>query len=677
MPDPKERFILPLDKDVLEKWRGDLSKSREIRKKIQKWADANLKAYAPSPDDDPEHYGQVLNTNRDFTLVERKKADLFYQRPDVSAIPSPLLEGHEELLDTHTAILNEKLGVDGVNAKILVHQVLFDILCPTGKGWTVMGYESTTVDVPTPDPNFQPPMIVDPMTGQPAPDLSVQAPIVMSPVPVYEDCFWHWLSPYQALTPHDVRTVLTDEWPWVGYDFEMPVRTAKRKGWVPETFNGSAPATDLHYDHVAAASSGDAVVKGSILYYKSALYRDDRVHPLHQTLLVLIDGLDQPAEHKDSPYQTIDGKGALTPDSLIGFPIHTFVTRLLTDSPHPPSDATITRPTVNEINKTRGQQLEYRDANILRWMYNVDTLPTDALAKIVRSPVGGMIGVPGEAFVGDGAIKELPRGTYPRDNLELNDRLDNDLARSWALDENQIGVAAGGDGTATEAQITQGNANARAGFERGNILDAYCKGVTKYSTLIQRFLTVQQAATIVGQEKAAAWDSWRKIIPAALAFTALPDATLRTDLASEKKRAMDEYTFFANDPYINRKELLRQLMPRLRYNTAKLLIDPPAKGPEPIKFSLTIASASLNPMLPEYANLYQILTQQGVQNLVQPIAEAILNQPPAPGAGPQTEHGGKVAQMEGLSKHATDLSGGMQGTGSPAPMGAGGGSGVM
>ena len=43
-------------------------------------------------------------------------------------------------MDTHTQILNEKLGLDGVNAKQLVHQVLFDVLCPAGRGWTVRNF---------------------------------------------------------------------------------------------------------------------------------------------------------------------------------------------------------------------------------------------------------------------------------------------------------------------------------------------------------------------------------------------------------------------------------------------------------------------------------------------------------------------------------------------------------
>ena len=42
------------------------------------------------------------------------------------------------------------------------------------------------------------------------------------------------------------------------------------------------------------------------------------------------------------------------------------------------------------------------------------------------------------------------------------------------------------------------------------------------------------------------------------------------------------------------------------------------------------------------------------------------------GAGADTAHGGKVAPQESLSKHHADLTGGMQGTGQPAPLGPGG-----
>src|SRR5690349_17990675 len=86
---------LPMSADDLAAWQERLTLDREVRTRVMEWADANLEAYAPDLDDSPDEYGANLNTNRDFTLVERKKADLFYQRPEVQAIASPLMQGSE------------------------------------------------------------------------------------------------------------------------------------------------------------------------------------------------------------------------------------------------------------------------------------------------------------------------------------------------------------------------------------------------------------------------------------------------------------------------------------------------------------------------------------------------------------------------------------------------------
>jgi hypothetical protein len=202
---------------------------------------------------------------------------------------------------------------------------------------------------------------------------------------------------------------------------------------------------------------------------------------------------------------------------------------------------------------------------------------------------------------------------------------------------------------------------------------------------MQRLLPVEDAATIVGPDAAGKWDAWRKQIPASLAFTAMPDSAQRNDLASDRQRAMQEYTFFANDPYINRVELLKQLLPKLRYNSKVIQQEPPAKGPEPGKHSLALKGEDLNPLAPQFAIIMEILKQDGMQISPQAIAEAqqtaqnaiLAAQVPATPTGLGTpaangDHGGKVPQLEGLSKHAAELTGGLQGTGQPAPLGAGG-----
>jgi hypothetical protein len=674
-PDPTEApemlGHIDMSPEDLKAWWGRIDASRALRKKASKWWESNLKAYAPSIDDSCDHYETEVNTNRDFTLVERKKADLFYQQPEVTLEPSPLMAGQEPLIEAHQHIVNELLGADGANVKPVAHQVLFDVLCTAGTGFTKIGYEQSGVMQE----------VADPQTGE----------LVQVEVPVFSQIYWRHISPKQALIPADHTSTIWDDAPWLGWEGEMPLRVAKRKGWVPEDFEGSSPDKDLHFGE-SRGDVKDSVVKFVEIYYKSALYRDDRVHPQHLTHLVLVDGktskgeLVEPAVHEDSPDQQFDDRGRLTKDSLIGFPIHPLTIRTVTDSPIVPSDCTISRPLVAELNRFREDMIRQRDANNMRWLANNDTLPPDALQKIVRSPIGGIIPIPGEAFVGDGAIKELPHGSYPRENFTFNDYLDNDLARTHAIDESQSGADASGSGTATEAQITQNNSNARLGFERGIVLDWYLKGVTKFSTLIQRYLDVEKAAEIIGPEPTQAWDQWRRSVPSALAFTALPDSTMRQDSAVARKQAMDVYSFLRRDEMVNPIPLLTNVARRFHLSAQVVAQNPPQKGPEPTKPGFSFKGDDLNPLNPQFPIVIEILRMAGVNVTPEAVKEAqggALNQMMAQQAvptgdvgagqpGASTGHGGKQPQQESLSKHHAEMTGGMQGTGAPAPMAPGG-----
>jgi hypothetical protein len=690
-------------------WRSEIDRAIRVRTNLEPWWDANDKAYAPTAGDSPEAYGSHINTNRDYTLVERKCPDLFYKRPEVSCIPTPLMDlpimagqpgpdGKPTQIpgtvgvQAHEEICNELLGPDGIDALRMVRQATFDVLALSGVGFTKMGYESVTVMTPVTQQGVDPLTgaetevpVIDPKTGKPA---SV-------PVPVYENCFWHHYGPKQALVPADFRSTEWDRAPWLGYRGQLPLSPGNRQKYqLPDTFEGSKTDGTLYFDRGTPGSEGERVFTVDEIWYRSCLYRDDQPHPEHLTHLVLVHGLEGPqgeiAIEEDSPDQTLDGKGGLTPDSLIGFPIHPLNMRTRTDSAWPPADATITRPLVNELNISREQNVQYRDAMTLRWQYNTDTLPQDALGKIVRSPIGGMIGVPGDAFAGEGAIKELPQGSMPRESFAIADYIDNDISRSWAMDASQQGVQ-GESQTATAEQIQQSNANARLDYERGIVLQWYCKGVTKFATLVQRYLPVERAAQIVGPQRAQIWDAWRKAVPSSLAFTAMPDSALRVDQAVDRKQAQDLYSFLANDPYIQkgRAKLLEKLLRKFHIDPSGIVAPPDPGKPEPPKLSLAFKGEDF--IGPQAPIVIEILQQQGItispQNVQ--LSQAMLQQSlmlaaqagdkddeggGSGGAAPATAHGGKLAQQESLSKHASDQTGALQGVGgAPGAMGGAGG----
>jgi hypothetical protein len=258
----------------------------------------------------------------------------------------------------------------------------------------------------------------------------------------------------------------------------------------------------------------------------------------------------------------------------------------------------------------------------------------------------------------------------------MNDYIDADIARTTGVDAAGSGVQdANADQTATEAQIQQGNANARLDFERGRVLQWYTKGVTKFSTLCQRYLPVEQAARIVGPQRAMFWDQWRKAVPSSLAFTAMPDSALRVDQAVDRRQAQELYTYLANDPYIakGRMKLLERLLRKFHIDPAGIVMPPdPPKPPPP---SLGFAFKGEDLVGPQAPIVCEIAQQLGIkispeaiklsqQMLLQAqeLAKAEEAEQEASKGG-DTAHGGKVAPMETLDKHAADAPMGMQGLG--------------
>jgi hypothetical protein len=341
------------------------------------------------------------------------------------------------------------------------------------------------------------------------------------------------------------------------------------------------------------------------------------------------------------------------------------------------------RPLVNELNKYREQQVQFRDAAVLKWGYKASAIPADAVSKMTRSPIAGMIALPDEAFPLEHNLVELPQGNLPRENFAGQQAIDDDIARSTAIDAAGAGVQSQTNQTATEAQIQQGNANARLDFERGVVLQWYVKGVTKFSTLIQRYLPVEQAAQIVGPQAAGLWDQWRKAVPSSLAFTAMPDSALRVDQAVDRKQATDFYSFIANDPYCQnaRVDVLKSLFRKHHLDPKNIAPPPPAK-PEPPKLSFSFKGEDL--VGPQAVIVLGIAEQLGIQ--IDPswitISQGMLQQDMMLAAQADAQdaeakgdakHGGKLPQSESLSKHAADKTGGMQNTGAPAALGAAGG----
>lgn len=606
------------------------------------WFNKAIANYAPQVKENPDKYSLEVRTNRAYATVERKNADLFYKKPEVTVTATPLLASipQGDIAATAQAeIVNSKLGADDIDGEGLASRCIFDYQL-FGAGWSKLGYRTYTTDV------------TDPATGQ------------VVPVPVKSECFWEPLSPLQVLVPKNARTTDVDKWPWVGWRGEMSLNEARRVygDKIPPDFSPASPKEPLYFDHgVGDVTPSKETVTFSEIYFKSSVYRADVAHPDRQTKLVLIDGITEPVFYADHPDQTVDARGRLTPDSLIGYQVTALIIRVLTDSNAVMSDVAIGLPLTKELDEFRKQQVETRDINQLKLAVNADAVPLDAVNKITFAANGLIVMLPKEFFQGVNA-KWLDHGAYPPDNFQFENRISSDHDRLFASDPTSQGAFDPSQQTATEASLRQANVNVLLSKQQNSVAKWYLRGVRKLSTLMQRYLTLDDAAEIVGQAKATIWDSVRHQIPTRLAFEMVPDSSLRDDTPLERKQWQDLFTFLANDPHLNRPYFLKRLLQKFHADPTQALLPPdkvPQPKPEPPKASVAIKLEDLaNPLIMSNPTVLAVLAAVGVD--VTQLA------PPAP---TQPPHGGKLAPIPSLDKHATDQTFGTQNSGALSPQG--------
>lgn len=656
---------IAMSADQLGAWWGKIERSRARRKLVEDEWQHNIDSYNAKPLHDRPSKDWV-NPNTDFADVEQKKSQLFFTTPEVHCLPrQPLAQGHEDVILIKQAVLNDKLGPNGVDAKRLMDKVIFDCLCPAGWGCSKLGYDATTAPI----------------------DHGGQA----VDVPVFEEFFWDHFSPKKLLVPDDFYSNDFDKAPWIGMEFTMPLILARRKFKLPADFQATATTDDAVFTQETGSSTGHAsaadVVTVIEIWYLAALEDETVFHPEFQRKLVLVDGMkDQPASHVDSPYQHLDDRGRLTAPSMIGYPIHVLTIRDCTDSAYIRSDCSMTRDLVDQLSKFLTTQVQQRDTSIPLRMVDEGIITPPIMAKITSGEYGSFIPLPAGSLVPP-PIVEIARAQYPRENFSAQDRIERQLAKTLALDSNQQGVASDTERTATELTLVQNNATVRLKAERNRCVAYFIAGVRKFDSLIQQFATDADVIQVTGPAGDQVWKTWdNTTISGRFAYAIKPDSGLDVDEATERKHALDTYNMLGKDPLVNRAYLINELAPALHLDPIRLKAPPPPPPPPP-KPSISFAFKGedlLNPlalavmieggvlitadMIQQAHTLIQtgagvppppIQPAPGLPGMPPPTAPT---GPPKPqGAGQPPAHPGTMPKMENIDDHKAQLTGAIAG----------------
>jgi hypothetical protein len=659
---------IPMSADDLAAWWGRVDQAVRARKDRETRWETLLRSYLPTTDPD------TLNSNIHFRNTEQKKDTIFYRSPDLILTPlfplqdvtiGPDGQQHtaEDIVSIKQAILKAKLGAGGVDLKWLANELLFDILQVSGCGPSYIAYECDKVPVP------------DPMTGEPV------------PVTIHEEWTWRKFSSKKLLIPHDWRSQRYDDAPWMGFQGVKPLALAKQEGLVPADFEPNATRDEHVFDTPQTGGVMREAGTGQLLefvelWYRPAVIDGSVTHRQLQRRLVLVRGLETPAKHVKSPYQSLDpNSGRLTADSMEGYPIHVVTLRDMPDAAYVPSDAQMTDPLVRQMNRWVSQDIKMRDANIPKFLY--DHRIKTALEILASGDEGDGAGVDASILAAgiDRVIAQLPRLEKAMSDIQGRAAIEQKINETLALGPNQSGTTNDKVLSATEISTAQATSNVRTSAEQDRFMSQILQGVRKYDSLLQRFATEQDYVSWVGRDgskKLTMWD--QTLIAGRYAYDIAPDSQLKIDAAQKRAQDLQYANLVSNAPETNRAEVLREAARDFGKDPSRMVQPPPPKQAEPPKVALSFTGADMsNPVV------LDILTKLGVQvdpaaiqtmlqmthgGMVAPGAGTgnVIGSQPTPGIGgapPQTgpHHAleGTPGGLEPVNKHAGALTGNRDG----------------
>lgn len=643
----------------LKFWQDEIERAERTAKSYHMMWDENVQWYTGRSPDALAMLGKnvdFVNVNVDFYQVEQKMANLFYETPELQLTGTGIFAGTQAatIVHAHKTLLNAILGDSHMDILPTVHLAIKDCLCVSGTGAVILGYQPTIREV-------QPPQQLGTILG-------LQQPVK---VPIHEKFYAEYFSAKKFLHPADFKSTDWDHAPWLGMRFRMPFTMARREfPSLPPTFTGTTTRDEHVLDSGGSIeeATSQIYIDGQLIWYRATYYDDQPVHPEQYRELVLIDGLDQPARHRDSPHQTLDPKGRMTADSLLGNPIHPLTIRTVPDSSFVPSDSLMTRPLVRELCKFRTQMVQQRDANRSRILYDIGAFPPEVLAAIEDGTLGTLIGLePGKLTHGISTIMaEVVKANASRDNYTANDYIQRDIEKTLAISANAVGQNDPNEGSATQTAIVDRSSQARQAHEQRQVLRWYLKLVDKVSALTCRYLLPPMVVPYIGEEAANVWGQWNKqTIENRLTFSARPDSQIRLDAAAERKFALDVYNFTAQDPNANRVPLLENLHVKAGLDPTKTVVQQlPEKKPEPsVGFSFK-GDDFIGPQAPIVIAICQQLGLEIPQEAQQAATEDLATQI-VTGARDMTgevikqpaEHGGPAEKIRPLSKQQGERSG--------------------
>lgn len=615
----KALVTIQMTNEDVKAWRGRISKSEEATKAREGEWDMLWKAYLPTVNanaEDVKYHGHFRN-------VHTKMGQLFVRSPEVRLspkgpgkeeqpqppvpdpmtgmmMPQPTLRASDGIA-IRQAVINEFMGPDYIDAKTLMDQCCLDVQAYSGFTAVLVSYRSVskTIQRPImgPDPTFVPPPpmpgslglntpappqvpMTDPMTGQP------QTQTIQ--VPIYECWEATRLHPKKVLFDERLKSDRHDkDSRWIGQRFFLPVRLAQRQYGLTDLEVEQAIATDdrTYLDDTANASGNTDkdLLGGHKIWLKSEYFlgpeeAPNADNPEMIVELVFFDCVpDAPVVYRPSLDQTFDDTGALTDDSLVGFPLIIGSLRPTIDSPYPKSDSAFTNSDIKHLNTHRRQMVQIRDASVGKVLLDSSVFDDEALNTIKGGTAGDTILVK-SGTLASGADKVMANTSQVHttpDDWRTAALLKADMDETLGISAPQAGGQTDTVRSATEIATMNSGSVGRSSKEQDRLMAFFLKIVRAVDTLIFRNATGNRYVMVAGDKGAQELKVWnRKIGSGRYSYDIKPDSQLAIDVTRDRQQVVAYYNVVAPDPLTNRAPILREIGAKFGMDPMETVLDP-------------------------------------------------------------------------------------------------------
>lgn len=522
-----------------------------------------------------EHAGSSTSVaiNQDWPLTKAKIAQLYSQTPEIRLTPRD--ERFRPAVPIFSRELNDTITDASVGSTI--EEVLADVVNASGIGGVLVSCEKRTEprDVPVVDPATLPPEMQQAvLTGQAQiPTETVEATVDLQHLVTR-------LSPADLLVPSDFTGSNYDHARWLGHDGRMTWTQAQREFGLTDEVKDKVLTADKRSGGSTHSLNTDStkfkdtdVVNYTQIFYWRHFYHPEETSFKALQRIVFVEGLEEPVV--DEPYkgqQNLEGRIV----GVVRNPIRILTLTYISDDSLPPSDSSVSRFQVDELEASRDAMVQQRKHSVpIRW-FNPNVISPNTKALLEKGTYQGFIPVAN----GERGIGEVARASFPQEKFEFDKVIKNDLTEMWQVGTNQTGAFASGERSAREAGIIERNFQRRVGQEQDKVT-RFLVGIAECLAGHLALYGTFDLPDELGEQRA--------LLANAFAYSVRIDSTVRQDAEQRIKQLVEFLNITAQSGFINPKPVIEEIAELSGLDPGKVVIDPKPKGPEPIKISVSKA----------------------------------------------------------------------------------------